>query len=211
MLPKIPLHTSNMKAMPRYSTRFGHTRNDPPRVGQKGDTHPLDKEDIGRAVVAHFWAQMERRFWAHVSKGLPDECWEWRGTKRGNGYGFLRFWVLPGNPEIKASRIMWLLVHGSVPVDRLLCHTCDNPACVNPDHLFLGTQQENIQDMVRKGRHSSHRGYKNPAARLNESQVREIRRLSDEGQSLRSLASQYGVSVGCVSLIRSRRTWKEVA
>lgn len=205
LLPKTPI--------PRYSTRFGHTRNDnrPKRIGRKGDPIPLDRRDINDAVVAHFWEQFERRFWAHVVKGSQDECWEWRGTKRTGGYGFLRVWVLQGNPEIKASRIAWLLVHGSVPVDQLLCHRCDNPACVNVAHLFLGTHTDNSQDMIRKGRKYSTAGTNNGNAILTPAAVLEIRQLLASKVTVRDIALRHGVGIGVVYSIKYNRAWKQVA
>ena len=212
MLPKIPLQTSHAKAMPRYSNRFGHVRNEPPRrVGQKGTTHPLDREDISLAVVAHFWAQLERRFWAHVVRLAPDKCWEWRGTKRTGGYGFLRVWILPGNPEIKANRLAWLLEHGSVPVDRLVCHRCDNPGCVNPAHLFLGTHRDNAQDMLAKGRKASTRGEHSGQAKLNDESVRAIKVFAEQGVSGVEIARRFKVSSSTVSMILRGRNWSHVA
>lgn len=89
------------------------------------------------------------RFWSRVSVGRRDECWEWRGSRDGKQYG--TFTV--GSAPWGSHRLAWVLVHGSIPDGLHVLHRCDNPPCVNPHHLFLGTHLENMQDMVRKGRH----------------------------------------------------------
>lgn len=89
------------------------------------------------------------RFWSKVNKGLrPDDCWIWTAGKS-NGYGIFR---VGDNKTISAHRYSYILHNGKEPGSLFVCHRCDNPSCVNPDHLFLGTQGDNIQDMIDKGR-----------------------------------------------------------
>lgn len=90
-------------------------------------------------------------FWSKVQKGGPDECWIWTGSKTPSGYGQLRI----RQRACVAHRFSYELNIGPVPNSLFVCHRCDNPGCVNPGHLFLGNQQDNVADMVRKGRHSS--------------------------------------------------------
>lgn len=92
------------------------------------------------------------RFWSKVCKGNPDECWEWQAARGYFGYGVfsIRSRLLP------AHRYAYELVHGAIPQGWQVCHVCDNPPCVNPSHLWLGTAKANAQDMARKGRDPMH-------------------------------------------------------
>lgn len=96
------------------------------------------------------------RFWAKVHILSPIECWEWQSGKDPNGYG--RFGIGPDRSNITprlAHRVAWELAVGPIPEGRHLCHHCDNPGCVNPAHLFIGTAGDNMRDMARKGRNSN--------------------------------------------------------
>jgi hypothetical protein len=132
-------------------------------------------------------------------------CWLWLGGRNSSGYGVLR------NPltrrGIQAHRAAWLKFKGEVPEGLQVLHRCDVPACVNPDHLFLGTHTENMQDMTKKGRHPYKRGQSHPNAVLTEDDVRAIR-ASDENYT--SLGRRYGICKNNVYLIRARQAWGHV-
>lgn len=170
------------------------------------------------------------RFWAKVKKG--SGCWEWQAGKfRANGYFYGAFKM---NGKLKkAHRVSWELTHGEIPFGMFVCHHCDNPPCVRPSHLFLGTNSDNQKDAVRKGRGSKgnaaflkkgddhwtrrrpdllpdQRGELNRYSKLKDSDVREIRRLRAEGEPLKSLAATFGVAFGTISKIARGDRWKHV-
>ncbi len=143
-----------------------------------------------------------KRFW---SKGrqLPNGCLEWTAAKDDWGYG--RF-ALNGR-NTRAMRVAWELTNGPIPSGLCICHKCDNPACINPDHLFLGTNADNVADMVQKGRNSSQVGTLNPRNKLTEDQVREIR-ASPMGLS--EIGRLYGVTPQTIFGIRRRKIWRHI-
>jgi hypothetical protein len=108
---------------------------------------------------------IEQRFWQYTDRRGPDECWPWTGTVNSKGYGQLR---VARHRRRTATRFSWELRNGKpFPADKLACHKCDNPRCVNPDHIWPGTARENHNDACAKGRR--------PVARLTDADVREIR------------------------------------
>lgn len=154
--------------------------------------------------------QVKERFWARVSTGGIDDCWEWTAGCQTAGYGELR---VAGRPEL-VHRISWQIHFGDIPGGMYVCHHCDNPPCVNPAHLFLGTPKDNAGDMSAKGRHASHtqphlrRGTRSGSARLTEGDVLSIReRYALGGISQRALAVVYGVSEPTIHAVVNRRNW----
>jgi hypothetical protein len=143
-------------------------------------------------------ASIENRFWAKVDKRGPDECWTWTACVNLTGYG--RF------GEGLAHRKSWEINKGTIPKGICVLHSCDNPPCVNPAHLFLGTHLENIADRVAKGRSARHIGEMNGRAKLTLSQVQFIRAASKTA-SVKSLARIYGVSNWHIYRIIRGKSW----
>lgn len=144
---------------------------------------------------------ISERFWLKVRKGDVDSCWVWTGGTNADGYGRIR---AEGCHALQqAHRVSWELHNGQpVPDSLMVLHRCDNPPCVNPAHLFLGTNTDNMRDMAKKGRNKSANN-----TRLTEGQVRAIRQRHASGEQRRHLALEYGVTRWHISGIVCRRSW----
>jgi hypothetical protein len=150
---------------------------------------------------------MADRFWGLVDKEGPlilsDRCWVWiSGVTRG-GYGIV---TIRNGSTMRAHRASWLLANGD-PGDLHVLHRCDNPPCVRPDHLFLGTNADNIADRAAKGR--TLRGESHPGSVLTESAVATIRRRLAAGDRMKDIALDCQVSDTAIGDIAHGRTWKE--
>ncbi|MBU2051195.1 MAG: HNH endonuclease [Gammaproteobacteria bacterium] len=156
---------------------------------------------------------IEERFWANVDKS--GDCWLWTGAKLNTGYGTIHESGRNGR-SLLASRVSWRIHHGPIPEHACVCHHCDTSACVNPKHLFLGTMQDNAFDMVSKGRHPSHahpelrQGERHGMSKLTDDAVLDIRSRLNEGVPMMTLAHEFNVTHGTISLIKHRKTWKHI-
>lgn len=141
--------------------------------------------------------------WNHVERGDNDECWMWISRKHKDGYGFLKiqgkYWL--------AHRAVYAYCNGPIPTGKVIRHSCDTPACCNPNHLLIGTQIDNIQDRQDRGRHVACHGTKSGMSKLSESQVLAIRK-DDRFQKV--IADDYGIGQSTVSSIKTRQTWKHI-
>lgn len=140
-----------------------------------------------------------------VIRNGADDCWDWK-NKLDNGYGIIRI----GNFKFKAHRSSWIIHNGIIPVDKYICHKCDNRKCTNPNHLFIGTHYSNIQDMISKGRQRGAIGERNCKAILNESQVIQIKKLLCENKTVDDIASLFNVKRHVVYAIRNNTNWTHV-
>jgi hypothetical protein len=151
----------------------------------------------------------ERRFWAKVDKSAQNGCWLWTAAVYGKlSYGLFTF---EGRSQ-PAHRVAWKLFIGPIPDGLKVCHNCpggDNPACVNPAHMFLGTQKDNIQDAVKKGRWNSNPriGEAHHNHKLTEQDIPVIRELNMQGVSKSELGRRYGVSSNTIGSICRRKMW----
>jgi hypothetical protein len=148
----------------------------------------------------------EVRFWKHVAKRGRGDCWEWTGAKGPppNAYGFLLRGTVGGKQRfVRAHRLSWEIANGPVPDGASILHTCDNQGCVNPEHLYAGTQQQNVRDRAvrKRGREQRQWGAGNTNAKLTGQDVELIRKLCASGKSQAAVAELFGVKQQQVSRI----------
>ncbi len=155
-------------------------------------------------MAGHRVISVAKRVWSRVDKTTtPDGCWEWIGQRDYHGYG--TFSAGRDRKNIIASRMAWELTYGYIPQLDVL-HHCDNPACVRPEHLFLGTQRDNVLDASSKGRLTFYKGEHNINHKFEEA-VREIRSST---LSQRKLATKFGVARWTIISVLQHESWKEV-
>lgn len=162
------------------------------------------KNESDTELAARVDIAARQRFAASLRK--RGSCVEWAKSTTTTGYG--KFSLHAGGWML-AHRAAYEMHVGSIPDGMVVCHRCDNPRCVRPEHLFVGTMADNQQDMAQKGR--STRGEKNPMARLTEADVREIRNKHAAGVKRDDLCAQWGVSLGCVSGVVDGINWRHVS
>lgn len=150
----------------------------------------------------------EERFWPKVERGSPGDCWEWTAKKSKEGYGSI--WDGSVRKLVLSHRLSFELHKGEIPEGMVVQHDCDNPGCVNPDHLTLGTHKTNADDKMSKGRWkpTGLRGEQIANARLTESQVRQIKRMTGTHDAV---AAKFGVCAATIWNIRTGRTWRHVS
>lgn len=144
----------------------------------------------------------EGRFWQKVRK--TRECWLWTARPGGHGYGRISLGGTHGGMML-AHRFSYELHYGPIPDGLCVLHSCDVRLCVNPDHLFLGTRDDNMADMVKKRR--QRQGHRVPGAKLNSDQIAAIRQ---DQRKQRDIAADYGISQSNVSFIKRGATWAHV-
>lgn len=146
-----------------------------------------------------------------------NKCWEWTAAKDWDGYGM--FWYI--NRNVRAARFSYQHFIGHIPKNKIVCHRCDNPSCVNPNHLWLGTPKQNTADMYKKGRASfskgkiptpfkKHHGLNHPRAKLTYEEIISIRNRDGKNLTGASLARKYKVSESCIYAILNGTNWKNI-
>jgi hypothetical protein len=147
------------------------------------------------------------RFWSKVKVAAPSECWEWQGYRTPKGYGVIRL----SGKNVYAHRLSYTIAKGEI-ADGYVCHACDNPCCVNPSHLSVGTPLDNATDRDTRNRQVVLRGEASSAAKLNEVAVRDIREQMTSGTrgTQSALARKYGVNKQTIAFIISGRNWRSV-
>ena len=140
-----------------------------------------------------------QRFWSKVNITDLFDCWEWTGAKNSNGYGQILF----NNRDMGAHRVSYLLNNGTIDNNLYVLHKCNNPLCVNPAHLYLGTPQDNMNDKLKAGRQRS-------KSIVSENQVKEIIALLKTNMTQNKIAKIFSVSRGLIRDINTMRTWKHI-
>lgn len=140
-----------------------------------------------------------KRFWTKVDKSDSGSCWEWTAAKNPNGYGMFNY----KRKMQLAHRVVWQITNGPIPQGGCILHSCDNPGCVNPQHLRVGTQDENMKDMSRKNRSVI------VNKKLDEHSVEQIKKLIGK-KSLREIANQFNVSHNTIWQIKKGKAWASV-
>lgn len=166
-------------------------------------------------IPAAHLAEVARAFNARYDV-KPSGCWEWRNVRSKTGYGTFS---APVVGILLAHRASWMIAYGAIPEGKYICHHCDNPPCVNPDHLFVGSPRDNTADMHAKGRSRNPSGSSHWNAKLATRDVSEIRRRyvprtlsgSGTGASSAELAAEFGVSPEQIVKIANGKKWKGAA
>lgn len=157
-------------------------------------------------IIPEITTKIKERFFRYVSKG--DSCWEWMGCKRKTARPYGQFFIT--DKAFYAHRVSWTIHRSPIPAGLGVLHHCDNPSCVNPDHLFLGTNADNNLDMRSKGRSKNLTGESHGCSVLTWNEVREIRdKYIPKTYSTTRLAHEYGVSQPAIWRIIHRKTWIE--
>jgi hypothetical protein len=154
------------------------------------------------------WDDFVRRFWNKVDVRGPDECWEWRGSRgsrKPRGYG--QIWY---DGRLRPAHYMSLVIAGRDPGELWGLHLCDNPPCVNPDHLYAGTAADNARDVNERSDWNHHKGERHFYSKLSDEDVREIRRLHSAGFSQSDIAQRFGITPQYVWQL-SKRIWRASA
>lgn len=149
--------------------------------------------NIGARMLCN-WHSFENRYWENVNKKTINECWEWIGSKTSAGYGIIFF----NGKSIYAHRAIFLLLQkNNIAEELIVCHKCDNPSCINPKHLFIGTQKDNIEDMINKKRNRY--GENTYNAKLSNEDVLQIRKLNQDGIKQKDIAKIFNIDAGHIS------------
>ena len=176
-----------------------------------------DRKQVGQGLCMFHYLRLRRYGCTDDPKRTPQErfdenydlvpettCWIWNKSCGPQGYGKISI----DHKDIRAHRLSWELHHGPIPDGMLVCHHCDVPECVNPDHLFLGTAKDNTQDSIKKGRMTRMRSEDAYAVKLTRGKVAKIRQLRASGISYQGIANRFNVGPTCIMRVCKHITWR---
>ncbi len=144
------------------------------------------------------------RFWAKINK--TQNCWLWTSATYPSGYGHITY----QKRCLRATRVMYELAYKIYPGKLFVCHHCDNPICVNPEHLFLGTPKDNVADMFKKGRQHKRHGEHSPGSKLTDKKVLEVIKLTKKGMTQLEIANQFNIRQSNISAILNGNRWTHI-
>lgn len=150
--------------------------------------------------------KLRHRLYRYAVLGDIESCWLWVGTTNNKGYGQLKI----NKKNTGAHRVSYMVHIGPIPEGMFVLHQCDNPACINPYHLFLGTHADNMRDKVQKGRMHDQRGEHNPKAKITELQARDAHERAAKGERQSDIARSYGVTRSAISRIIRGQSWPHI-
>jgi DNA-binding XRE family transcriptional regulator len=162
--------------------------------------HKMKEYDIQTRSTGPARKDISERFWSKVDRGNDEDCWEWQASTRSSGYG--QIWVPDKEGPVGAHVVSYRLEYGGVPEGKQVNHTCDNPPCVNPNHLYAGDKKDNMEDLLRRGTSEQ--------VELGIEQVKDIKRKSDTVE-WETIAEQYDISSKTVEYIESGEIWDFVS
>lgn len=157
----------------------------------------MSRWKVTRPAIVRMWARVER----------SGECWVWTGARMKTGHGQIGA-DAPSHRTVLTHRLSWESAYGPIPEGLQVNHTCDNPPCVRPSHLYLGDKSQNALDAVR--RHGMNQGVRSRIAKLNADDVRRIRVQLADGRAKKDIALEFGVTISPIYAIEAGTTWSHV-
>lgn len=197
--------------IPQRETRYGYCKcgcGGKTSISKKYQTHGPKKGQPYDYIRGHSKKRpLAERLWRRVVIGTPDECWPWTGYKSHQGYG--RIGGLGRDLQL-CHRVAYELTYGPIPDNVAVLHHCDNPPCCNPAHLFLGDNQDNVDDKMEKGRFVPMKGETNGSSKFTKETIIEIRNLRAAGMTFAAISKICGVSKSHVKRIAKHQAWVHI-
>lgn len=188
----------------KYTLKGGLTRG---KTKSCGCDHPISS--LGANLTFEEYYEHTRK---RLLKGIKENngCWEWQGSLNNKGYPFQSWGQKPNKKKTTLHRVSYLVWKGEIEKGKCVLHKCDNPKCINPEHLYIGTYKDNTKDVLDRGRGNAPKGSKAGMSKLTEWQVVEIRKMREEGKTLKEIGDHFSMTGANICDICKRKTWKHV-